>query len=225
MRPGRSMALARYALANNTRTPYTWVGGMLFIALAGLGLYSSARRGHGWTVDPSLLFDAGLIAAVFGVRSGLVAQRDTGLETFLRVNFVTPVEHMAGAIASLVASWLCVCTAVFLFSWLLPGGSMEAAAWTTTLFALRTGVLLPFVIMAESVTSIEIPFFLPGFAYFGLLITLVFVLGEVEALVLLAPPMTRGDWSSALPAAIRLAAVLPTGFVAVLLAVRWRARK
>ncbi|MGK7312134.1 MAG: hypothetical protein ACN0LA_07810 [Candidatus Longimicrobiales bacterium M2_2A_002] len=225
MRLGRSAALARYALACNARTPYTWAGAALFLALALLGLYASARRGDGWTVDASLVFDGGLLAAVFGVRSGLIVQRVGGLQTYLRTNFMTPVEHMAGAITSLVASWLTVCAAIFAASWLLPGGGLEAAAWNATVFAVRTGVLLPFVIPAESVTTIEIPFFLPGLAYFGVLITLVFVLGELEALRLLAPPMQRGDWASAVPGALRVAIALPAGFGAVLLVTRWRNRR
>ncbi len=225
MRLGRSVALARYALAGNLRTPYTRSGAALFLALTLLGVYSSVRSGDGWTVDAALLFDGGLLAAVFGVRSGLIAQRVSGLQTYLRTNFVTPVEHMAGAIASLVASWVMVCAAVFAASWLLPGGGLEAAAWNATLFAVRTGVLLPFVIPAEAATTIEIPFFLPGLAYFGVLITLVFVLGEVEALMLLAPPMQRGDWASAAQGALRVAVALPAGFGAILLVTRWRDRR
>lgn len=225
MRPGRSAALARYALATNVRTPYTWAGAVLFLALTLLGLYSSARRGDGWVLDASLLFDAGLVAAVFGVRSGLITQRTGGLQTFLRTNFMTPAEHMAGAMASLVGSWLLVCAAIFTASWLLPGGGLEEAAWNTTLFAVRTGVLLPFVIVAESVTTVEIPFFLPGLAYFGLLITLVVGWGEMEALALLAPPMDRGDWSSAVPAALRVVVILPLGSGAILVATWWRGRR
>lgn len=220
----RIAALARYALASNLRTPYTLVGAVLFVALSLLGLWGSARTGHGWTVDPSLTSDGALLAAVFGFRSGLIAQRTGGLQTYLRMNFVPPVEHMAGGIVALLASWLLVCAGLFLIVLLFPGGGLTEAAWHTTVFALRTGVLLPFVIMVESVTTIDIPFFLPGIAYFGLLMVLVFTLGEVEAVAVLAPPMAAYDYESTLPSLARLGVVMPVGFTAVLVGTWWRGR-
>lgn len=220
----RTAALARYALANNLRTPYTTVGGILFLALSLLGLWGSARAGDGWVVDPSLAADGALLAAVFGIRSGLIAQRTGGLQTYLRMNFVSPVEHMAGAIAGLLASWLLVCAALFAVILVFPGGGLTEAAWQTTVFGLRTGVLLPFVVAVESVTTIDIPFFLPGIAYFGLLMVLVFTLGEVEAVAALAPPMEAYEYGSTVPSLLRVAVVLPVGFGAVLAATwaRWR---
>lgn len=212
----RTAALARYAVAGNLRSPYTWAGGCLFVALALLGLWGSARAGDGWVVDTALVFDGALLAAVFGVRSGLIAQRTGGLQTFLRMNFVSPVEHVAGATVAIVVSWLLVCTALFLAVLVLPGGGPGEAAWRVTVFALRTGILLPFVLLAESVTTIDIPFFLPAVAYFGLLVILIFTLGEIRAVAALAPPMAAYDYASTVPSVVRLAVVLPTGFTLVL---------
>ena len=221
MRTRRIAALARYALANNLRTPYTWVGAALFLALALLGLWGSARGGDGWVIDPSLAFDGALLAAVFGVRSGLIAQRTGGLQTYLRMNFTTPVEHMTGAAISLVAAWLLVCAALFLINLLLPGGGLRLAAWQASFFALRTGVLIPFVLIAESVTTIDIPFFLPALAWFGLLILLVFSLGEVEAVAVLAPPVRSYDYATLLPSLQRMAGAWVVVFP-VVLATAWK---
>lgn len=225
MSPRRTAALARYALAGNLRTPYTWVGAGLFLVLTGLGLYSSARHGQGWVIDSSFVSYGAALAAVFGVRSGLIAQRTGGLQTYLRMNFMSPVEHMTGAVASLLASWLLVCAGVFLLTLVLPGGGVAEAAWETTVFAARSGVLLPFVIMTESATTIDIPFFLPALAYVGLLMILVFSLGEIRAVTMLAPPMDPYDYGSAVPSLLRLAVVVPGGFGVVLLGTAVRARR
>lgn len=224
MRARRVLALARYAVAGTLRTPYTWVGAILLPGLTAVGLYSSARRGAGWVLDPSFLFDGAILAAVFGIRSGLITQRTTGLQTFLRANFVSPAEHMAAAILSLAATWLAVCSAVFILALVLPGAGLADAAWHATVFALRTGVLVPFVIVAESFTTIQLPFFLPGLAYVALVMVLVVALGEVPALTLLAPPVSPATLSPTHPAVLRLAAALGVGFPALVLATHLRAR-
>ncbi len=217
MKLARISALARYALANNLRTPYTWAGAALFLALAVLGLWGSARAGDGWVVDPSLTFDGALLAAVFGVRAGLIAQRTGGLQTYLRMNFVSPVEHLAGATLSLLASWGMVCIGLFVLNLVLPGGSVTEAAWQASFFAVRTGVLIPFVLLAETATTIDIPFFLPAVAYIGLLMVLVFSLGEVEAIAVLAPPVRSYHYGSLGPSVARAATVWAVGFPAVFL--------
>lgn len=221
----RTAALARFALVNNLRTPYTWAGGALLLAFSLLGLWGSARAGEGWVIDTGLVSDGALVAAVFGLRSGLTAQRRGGLQTYLRMNFMSPVEHMAGAITSLVASWLLVCAALFVIILVLPGAGAAEAAWVTTVFGLRTGVLLPFVIVTEAVTTIDIPFFLPGIAYVGLVMVLVFTLGEVRAVAALAPPMETYSYASTLPSLARLLTVMPAGFVGVLIGTWWRDRR
>lgn len=218
----RPLALARFALGNNLRTPYTWVGAALMVALTALGVWGNARAGEGWVVDPGTIFDGALLAAVFGVRSGLIAQRTGGLQTYLRMNFVSPVEHMTGMMAGLVTSWLAVCAGVFVLNLVLPGGGLQDAAWQAMLFGVRTGILLPFVLVAESITTIDIPFFLPGIAYFGLLMTLVFTLGEVRAVTTLAPPMAAYDYGTAVPSLLRLVAILVAGFGVILGVTWWR---
>jgi hypothetical protein len=212
----RAIALARFALANNLRTPYTWVGAILMVAVAGLGVYSSARRGDGWVVDFSFLFDGAILAAIFGIRSGLIAQRTGGLQTFLRINFMSPLEHMTGAIISLLGGWLLVCAGVFVLALALPGAGPVDAAWYAAIFGLRSGVLLPFVIMAESVSTIELPFFLPGLAFMALLVTLALAVGELRAAMILVPPIVPGDIGTIVPSLTRLAGAWVLGFGVVL---------
>lgn len=212
----RSVALARYALAYNLRTPYTWVGAALLVGLTVLGLYSSAAKGEGWALDFSFLFNGAMLGAIFGIRSGLIPQRTGGLQTYLRANFMSPIEHATGAILSLLASWLGLCAATFLLALILPGGGLTEAFWYTMNVGLRFGLLLPFVFMTETVSSIELPFFLPGVAYIGLLMTLVLTIGEVRAIAILAPPIVPGSLGSARPLLARFAVVNIVGFAAVI---------
>lgn len=224
MRARRIVALARYAAANNLRTPYTWVGGLLLLAMALLGLWSSARSGDGWGLDPSMTVDGALLAAMFGIRSGLIAQRTGGFQTYVRMNFASPMEHMAGAIGALLVSWLLVCAGLFVLCLVLPGGGLAEAAWEASAFAARTGLLLPFVIMAESVTTIEIPFFLPALLYFAILVVLTLTIGEVEAITAFAPPVHPLDYGTLTPHVVRLAISWTAGFGAILGTVWIRAR-
>ena len=215
------VALARFDVSHGLRSPYAWVGGGFLILLTVLGVVASARAGRGIAVDPGFVFDGALLAAVFGVRSGRVARRKNGLRPYLS-SFVTPVEEAGADILALLTVWGLVCGAVLLLNLPGPGGAGDAA-WHATVFAVRTGVLLPFVVIAESVTTIEIPFFPPVLAFVGLLMTLVLTVGEAEAVAALAPPLPRGDWTAAAAVAGRTGAVLTLGFGALLLEARIRA--
>lgn len=204
----RIAAMARYSMAGNLRTPYTWVAGFLLLALALLGMYSSARRGIGWQLSPSFLADGALLAAVFGLRSGLIDQRVTGLQAFLRLNMIAPTEHMTAAMASLFGTWLLLCAAVFGLALVLPGGGPGTAAWETWLFALRIFPLLPFTLLMESVSSIQLPFFVPALLWVGLVLVLAAVLGEGRAIALVHPPVVPGVYRSTAP---RIARALVVG--------------
>ena len=107
---------------------------------------------------------------------------------------------------------------------LLPGGGLMDGIWNASVFALRTGVLVPFVLMAESVSNIRLPFFLPGLAYVVLIMTLVMTLGEPRAVTMVAPPIDTGNIASLGPPALRLAVVMPAGLAAVLGLTAWRNR-
>jgi hypothetical protein len=140
------------------------------------------------------------------------------------MNFASPVEHMAGAMVALLISWLLVCAALFLVVLVLPGGGPAAAAWQAAFFAARTGMLLPFVIVAESTTTIDIPFFLPAMAFMGILMILVFTMGEVEATTALAPPAEPGVFRTLVPSVVRVAWVWVVGFGGIIGVVWARAR-
>lgn len=217
--------MARFGVAGSLRTPYTCVAGGVLLAMTFLGLYSSARRGVGWQLSPAFLGDGALVAAVFGIRSGLVEQRAGGLQAFLRMNLLSPVEHMAGAVASLLAIWLILCGSIFVLALVLPGGGFQEATWEAWLFAVRTLPLLPFVIMTESVAGIQLPFFIPALVYFGLLLVLVALLGQEAVVAVVAPPVARGDLGSTLPRLVRAITVAVPGFLLVLLGTRMRSQR
>lgn len=212
-------ALARYALAGILRTPYTWVAAVLLVAMALLGLYSSARRGLGWQLSTAFLADGALLAAVFGLRSGLIDQRVSGVGTFLRMNLVTPTEHMAGMAVSLVGSWLLLCAALFTLATVLPGGGPATAAWETWLFVLRTLPLLPLVLVMETASDIQLPFFVPALLWVAAALVLIALLGEARAMAVVNPPVVHLDYASTLPRAARAAAG-PVGCAVILLATR-----
>lgn len=217
-------AIARYSMAGILRTPYTWVAGTLLLAMVGLGMYSSARQGIGWRLSPSFLADGALLAAVFGLRSGLIDQRTSGLQGFLRMNMITPVEHMIAAISSLLGTSLLLCTALFALALVLPGGGLGTAAWQTWLFGLRIFPLLPFTLVMESVSSIQLPFFVPALLWVGLVMVLVAVLGEGPAIALVSPPVVPGVYGSTAPRIVRALIVGAVGFGGVLAVTRVRGR-
>lgn len=216
--------MTRYSMAGILRTPYTWVAGALLLAVVGLGMYSSARQGIGWQLSPSFLADGALLAAVFGLRSGLIDQRTAGLQGFLRMNLITPVEHMGAAMISLLGTSLLLCSALFALALVLPGGGFATAAWQTWLFGLRIFPLLPFTLVMESVSSIQLPFFVPALLWVGLVLVLVAVLGEGQAIALVSPPVVPGDYGSTAPRIARALIIGAAGFTVVLSATRVRGR-
>jgi hypothetical protein len=221
----RIVAMARYSLAGTLRTPYTWVAGILLLAIVCLGMYSSARKGLGWRLSTSFLADGAIVSAVFGLRSGLIAQRMSGLQGFLRMNLITPVEHMTAAMLSLLGAWLVLCAALFTVALVLPGGGLGLAAWETWLFALRILPLLPFTLLMESVSSIQLPFFVPALLWVGLVLVLVAVVGEGQAIALVSPPVEPGVYGSTGPRFARALVIGVAGFGVVLGATRVRDRR
>lgn len=220
----RVAAMARYGVANNLRTPYTWAAAVVLVAMAVTGLYSSALKGLGWRLSGPFLGDGAFFAAVLMLRSGLIEQRTGGLQTFLRVNLLPPVAHMTGAAASLLASWVLLCAALFGLALVLPGGGVDTAAWETWLFVLRTLPLLPFVLVAESVSEIRLPFFFPAVGFFALLLVLVALVGQESVAALVAPPVEPGRFATTLPRLARAAVITAVGFALVLLGTALRSR-
>jgi hypothetical protein len=141
------------------------------------------------------------------------------------MNFASPVEHMSGAIGALLVNWLLVCAGLFVVCLILPGGGPAEAAWQASAFATRTGQLLPFVIMAESATTIEIPFFLPALIYMAIIVVLTFTLGEVETMAAFAPPVQPYHYATLTPYVVRSAISWGAGFGAILAVVWFRARR
>lgn len=221
---GRSVALGRYALAANFRAPLARIGLVLVVVLALIGLLSQILRDGGWKVDPPFLFYGYALGGIFVVRSGLAEQREGELQTFLRLNFVTPVVHMLGAILSVLGSWLILTGFTFIVAAALSAGDVRMAAWFAWSYGLRIGMLLPLVLMVESVSTLRIPLFLPGVVWFAALITLTGVVGEERAIAIMSPAVEAGDFGSTVPIAVRAAGALVVGFLLVLAGTAARAR-
>lgn len=195
--PGRSMALARFALASNLGHWLTRGGLLAGAAVMALGPLLSLRRGNGWSFDADVGFMGFVIMALFAARSGYRDQRDLGLATFIRHNMASRLEHALGLVLALVATWACICVAAFVTVGLLAAADpttagWHAASWYTAAWGLRLLVLLGFVPLVEAIASLRLPLVLPVLAYWGLVITLTVLLSEDRAIALFIP-VERGN--------------------------------
>lgn len=216
----RSTALAAFAIRANLRSAISRGGLVAFAAIAALGPILSWRNGQGWVLDPDLLFYGYLTGALFVLRSGLEQQRESGLLTYLRHNFATPVEHAVGAVLALLGGWLLLTTLVFLLGIACSAGDVGAAAWYAWTFGLALSLLLPFVVAVESVAAFRIPLILPVIGYLALMVVLALTIGEERMVGILGISADRADPASSLRLAARAGLVVPTG-LALFVAVTW----
>jgi hypothetical protein len=217
--------VARHAVATNAATPLTWIGLLAFAFTATVGLASSHARDGVLAIDPPFLFYGGVVGAILALRSGLSAQREGGLDTFLRLNFMSPLAHTGGIVLGLLGSWALFCAFAFVLALLLSGGEVATAAWYAWSLGLRIGMLLPFVIVVEATSSLRIPLFVPTAAWFALLIGLSLAVGEDRAVALMSPPVELGDFRSTLPILARSASVMAVGFGVLMAASGLRSRR
>jgi hypothetical protein len=220
MKAARSMALAAFAIRTNLRSTIARGGLLAFVAIAGLGPILSARNGQGWALDADLLFYGYLTGALFVLRSGLEQQRETGLTTFLRHNFATPVEHAAGAALSILGVWLFLTGVLWLVALACSGFDFGAAVWYAWVFGLALSLMLPFVIAVESVSSFRIPLILPVIVYLALMVVLALTIGEARMAALLGISADRADPASSLRLAARAGLIVPLG-MATFMAATW----
>lgn len=220
----RVLALARHSVHTNLRTPFTWTGAALLVAVSLLGPVISLRNHGTWSFDPEMLGTGFAFGALFVVRSGLVEQRTGGLQDFLRVNFITPSQHVLAAVLSLTATWLLYSAWAFAVALALSAGDAGLAAWTVWLLALTLGMLLPYALMVECASDLRTPLFVPGFIYFAGLFILAAALGYQRMAELLGLNADRAWPASSLPLAARAGVSLVVGFALVLLLTRVRAR-
>lgn len=216
----RVLAVARHSVHTNLRTPFTWMGAALLVTVSLLGAVISLRNHGSWALDPEMLGTGFAFGALFVVRSGIVEQRVGGLQDFLRVNFITPSEHVLAAVLSLTAAWLLYTAFAFAVALVLSGGDVGWAAWTVWLLALTLGMLLPFALMVECASDLRTPLFVPGFIYFAGLFALAAALGHQRMAGLLGLNADRAWPASSLPLAGRAGVSLLGGFAVVLL-VAW----
>ncbi|HUG40176.1 MAG TPA: hypothetical protein VMM12_06820 [Longimicrobiales bacterium] len=225
----RVLALAGHAVHTNLLTPFTWTGAVLLLGVSLLGPAISLRNEGVWAFDPEMLGTGYAFGALFVIRSGLVEQRMGGLQDFLRVNFVTPVEQVTAAVLGLLATWVLYAGCALLIALVLSLGDLGLAAWTVWLLFLTTGILLPFALMVECVSDLRTPLFVPGFVYFAAMFALAAALGYQRMAALLGLTADRAWPPSSLPLAARAALSLAAGFALVLVltwtAGRGRARR
>ena len=216
----RALAVVRHSVHTNLRTPFTWTGAGLLLAVSLLGPVISLRNHGTWALDPEMLGTGFAFGALFVVRSGIVEQRTGGLQDYLRVNFISPSEHVLAAVLSILTAWLGYSAYAFAVGVALSGGDIGLAAWTVWLLALTLGMLLPFALMVECASDLRTPLFVPGFVYFAGLFALAAALGYQRMAGLLGLNADRAWPPSSLPLALRAGVSLVVGF-ALILVVTW----
>ncbi len=213
----RVLALAGFALRSNLRSAM-WRGGMVaFVLIAGFSLVSSWRSSGAWSLESDFLYFGYLTAALFCLRSGLAQQRETGLLTYLRHNFVQPLEHAAGVALALVGNWGLITALLFALALICSAGDAAAAAWLAWSYGLWMAVLLPFVLLVESVSGMRTPLLIPVLGYFALAVILSGLLGTRTMMGILAIGGDRHDPSAWIQVGARGALVLSVGLGSFLL--------
>ena len=223
----RILGLARHAVHANLSMPFTRAGAALVAGVVLLGAILSLTREGRWALDADLLGTGLAFGAIFVIRSGLVEQRMGGLQDFLRVNFVTPLEHMAASVLSLVAAWLALGAWTWLVGVVVSLGDIGTVSWTVWVTMLVLGILLPFTLMIECVTDLRTPFVIPGFVWVAGLLTLGVTIGTQETITLLGLNTDPAWFPSSYPLVRRTLVTLALGFALVLAgtAIRGRARR
>jgi hypothetical protein len=222
--PVRCWAMAGFAIRTNLRSPMTAGGMVAFAAIAALGPIAAVKNGQGPALDPDLLFYGYITGGLFVLRSGLAQQRECGLQTYLRHNFTTAAEHGLGAVLSLLGTWLILTGALFLLALAYSAGDAASATWYAWSFGLALALLLPFVIMAESVSTLRIPLLLPVIGVMALAVVLTVALGEARMAAILVFSAERGDPASSMRLAGRVGVVVPAGMGLYLATVWARSR-
>jgi hypothetical protein len=212
---GRVMAVAMHMVRANTRMGLTRAGFLVFPLIALLGPLGSWTGGDGWALDQELFFYGFLVGALFVIRSGLGEQREGDMDTFLRLNFVSPLEHAAAVLLSLVSTWLGFCGLAFLVG-MAVSADPPAAAWITVSLTARSGLLIAVVPFVEAATRLRAPLILPVLGFLALMLGLSVTVGEGTMLRLLGSAGQQGDPASFFPVAARSAAGLGLGSLAFL---------
>jgi hypothetical protein len=214
------MALGCFAVRTNLRSPMALGGLAACVLVATLGPVLSWTGGRGWLLEGDLLFYAYLVGGLFVLRSGVEQQREGGLQSYIRHNLATPVEHALGAVLALLGAWLLLTGLLFLVTLLLSMGDVATAVWYAWTFGLGLSLFLPFTLMVESVSSFRIPLVLPLILYMALAVGLALTVGEARTAAILGISADRSDPASSLRLAARAALVAPLGF-AVFVASVW----
>jgi hypothetical protein len=217
------MALGCFAARTNLRSPMALGGLAACVLVATLGPLLSWTGGRGWLLEGDLLFYAYLVGGLFVLRSGVEQQREGGLQSYIRHNLATPLEHALGAVLALLGAWLLLTGLLFLLALLLSMGDVATAAWYAWTFGLGLSLFLPFTLMVESVSSFRIPLVLPIILYMALAVGLALTVGEARTAAILGISADRSDPASSLRLAARAALVTPLGFAVFVASVSIRA--
>lgn len=211
-RSARVAALCRFSTVSNLRSAPARIGAAVFLAVAFLGQVLARSRGGAAPDDDRLFGYAFLVGAVFLLRSGLAEQRRRGTDVFLRHNFLSPGEQIAGHAAALVLllalySVFCLGSAA-----LFSGGDLRFAAWYTAVLGLGTALFLPAVLLVELLSDLRLPFVLVPV---GLLLTMAVaepIIGAGRLLAIMGLRFARYDPATLIPILVRTAVVLPLVF-------------
>lgn len=154
-------------------------------------------------------------AALFTLRLGLAADRESAFDEYLTVNFISPGQYVAAKVLALAGYLLAFGLYAFGVAALVTAGSVQVAGWYAVLFTLLSWTLTPLILLIELVMETRVP------AVVGLLVLIIAAaLAEgwydrytlVQVLGLLVRPYS---WASLTPLGVRAFVVTPLVLLAL----------
>jgi hypothetical protein len=212
VRARHAVALCAFSTLANLRSRPGLLGPAAFLVVTALGHALAWTAGDRAPEDDRLFGYGFLVGAVLLLRSGLAEQRRTGLAEFLRQNFLTPGEQMAGHAGALLLQLTAFCILAFVGGATLSGGDLRYAAWYTALMGLATALVLPLILGVEMVSDFRLPLVV---VVLGVVVAGAgagAVLGTERFLGALGLRVVRYEPGSLLPLVRRVSVALPLGF-------------
>lgn len=214
-------AIVDFELRTIVRSPSTWIGALLFLALLALGhtLYWSALPPR---PDHDRFFGyAYLLAMLASLHLGLATDRQSHFDRVLVGNLTHPAPFLVGKLAARVVYLLAFAVYALVISFALSAGEWSYALWYSLNLTLLAWFFLPALLLTELAVDTRYPVPVVLFAFFVLAVAADRLFG-VEALTrFLGFTQRRLDFGSLWPLAGR-ALLVPILLALLYPLCRWR---